>query len=56
MIAHSEQQAAANAQHVAEVRLVCAWCQKVLQNATPDAKTSHGICEDCAWKLEGRIA
>ncbi len=39
--------AAANAQHLEELRLVCAWCSKVLHIGPPHAKTSHGMCTDC---------
>lgn len=43
------------------VKLICAWCKKVLREAAPGherERPSHGICEECAarerasWPLE----
>lgn len=33
-------------------REVCAWCQAVLVEGTPDAPVSHGICPECLKKAE----
>ncbi|HUJ44081.1 MAG TPA: PAS domain-containing protein [Opitutaceae bacterium] len=36
------------------MKVVCAWCQKVLQDdAAPDADVSHGICLECRKKVMG---
>lgn len=32
---------------VPHLRLVCSWCQKVLEQGTPGAEVSHGMCADC---------
>lgn len=29
---------------VEALRVVCAWCKKVLHEGAPGAKTSHGMC------------
>ena len=29
------------------LRVVCAWCHKVMQPGVPEAPTSHGICPQC---------
>jgi len=28
-------------------RVVCAWCEKVMEEGAPGALISHGICQDC---------
>jgi hypothetical protein len=28
-------------------RVLCAWCPAVLEEGTPGAPESHGICDDC---------
>jgi hypothetical protein len=38
---------------VEALRVVCAWCKKVLHEGAPGAATSHGICTACAPKLSG---
>ena len=44
--------AAANARAqfpvVLPLRVVCSWCQKVLQEGAPNAMTSHSICAECS--------
>ena len=30
------------------LRRVCAWCQRVLAEGSPGARTTHGICNECA--------
>lgn len=32
---------------VLPLRVVCSWCQKVLQEGAPEAKTSHTCCPEC---------
>ena len=34
-------------------RLVCAWCQIVLQDDYPTELDSHGICEPCYERVIG---
>lgn len=29
------------------VRVTCAWCNTILQEGSPGARVSHGICESC---------
>jgi hypothetical protein len=29
------------------LRIVCAWCSKVLQEGSPGAPTSHALCLTC---------
>jgi hypothetical protein len=36
-------------------RIVCAWCGKVEQDGSPNAPTSHTICESCAVMLLATI-
>lgn len=36
-------------------RVVCAWCDLVLREGSPDAKTSHGICSACASVLHAEM-
>ena len=36
---------------VVPLRVVCAWCQKVLQEGAPEALVSHSICPDCLATL-----
>lgn len=38
-------------EHPARLRRVCAWCQAVLDQGTPGAETTHGICADCEEKF-----
>lgn len=39
------------------MKLVCAWCQKLLVDDTSgDTRISHGICEDCLRKALGDTA
>jgi hypothetical protein len=33
-------------------RVVCAWCQVVLQEGEPGSTVSHGICPSCLAKEE----
>ena len=33
------------------LRVICAWCSKVLTEGDENAPVSHGICEECAEKL-----
>lgn len=33
-------------------RVVCAWCQVVIEEGPPGAKTSHGMCDDCFEKAD----
>ena len=33
-----------------EVKLVCAWCNKVLKEG-PEDNISHGICQECRDKM-----
>lgn len=35
---------------VLPLRVVCSWCEKVLQEGAPNARTSHSICPDCNFK------
>ncbi|MDD2764214.1 MAG: hypothetical protein PHE83_09610 [Opitutaceae bacterium] len=36
------------------MKVACAWCQKLLvEDASGDAKISHGICEDCLRRMVG---
>lgn len=32
---------------VLPLRVVCSWCQKVIQEGAPEAKTSHTCCPEC---------
>jgi hypothetical protein len=32
------------------MKIVCAWCQRVMQ-AGSDSEVSHGICEECEAKF-----
>jgi hypothetical protein len=41
---------------VTVLRLVCAYCQRVLVEGTPGAHTSHGICPPCVEKLFEDVA
>ena len=34
------------------LRVVCAWCQRVLSEGTPGAATTHGMCPVCVVKFE----
>ena len=34
------------------LRKVCSWCGLILQEGTPGALISHGICTACAAKAE----
>ena len=36
------------------IKTVCAWCKKVIRDGDTDedGHVSHGICEECAEKLE----
>ena len=34
-----------------QLRRVCAWCQAVLNEGSPGAEVTHGICEPCADRL-----
>ena len=37
-------------------RRICAWCGIVLDEGDgPDDRVSHGICEECAKKIEEMI-
>lgn len=29
------------------LRVVCSWCETVLQDGAPNARTSHSICPAC---------
>lgn len=33
------------------LRVICAWCKKLLQEGAPNAATSHSICPDCLVTL-----
>ena len=33
-----------------DVKLVCAWCDKVLKEG-PEDNVSHGICQECRDKM-----
>lgn len=33
-------------------RVVCSWCEKVMQEGAPEAMTSHSICEACDEKMK----
>jgi len=41
---------------VTVLRLVCAWCQRVLVDGTPGAPTSHSICAPCIDRLFKDVA
>ena len=30
-----------------DFKVVCAWCNKVMEIGEPGAEVSHGICKDC---------
>jgi hypothetical protein len=34
---------------------VCAWCQKNMGEKEGDGGVTHGICEDCAAKMEKEL-
>lgn len=36
---------------ISPLRVVCAWCKKLLQEGAPNAATSHSICPDCLVTL-----
>jgi hypothetical protein len=36
---------------VTVLRVVCAWCRRVLCEGTPGAATSHACCPRCAEQL-----
>jgi len=38
------------------LRVVCAWCQDVLQEGTPGAATSHACCPRCQTQLLKGVA
>jgi hypothetical protein len=38
------------------LRVVCAWCRRVLVEGDPGAKTSHGLCPTCAKRFEQDVA
>lgn len=48
-------QAESNAAHLAELHTICAWCQAVLTEGRPGALTSHGICAECARRVQARV-
>ena len=35
------------------LRRVCAWCDGVLEEGTPDGPVTHGICGDCFFREMG---
>lgn len=38
------------------LRVVCAWCLRVLCEGTPGAATSHGMCPSCRGRFVGDVA
>jgi len=34
------------------LRIVCGWCQRVLQAGSPAAPISHGMCPACSERFE----
>lgn len=36
--------------------LICAWCDRVLLAGDPSKPVSHGICPECAERLEQETA
>lgn len=39
----------------ARFRVVCAWCEDVLEEGDPGADISHGICGPCERGLEAEV-
>lgn len=37
------------------LRVICSWCQLLLREGSPDAKTSHGCCPSCVAKLNAEL-
>ena len=35
-----------------KLRIVCAWCKRVMQIGDYGAPTSHGICDHCSKRIE----
>jgi hypothetical protein len=38
-----------------DLRLVCAWCAKVLRAGKPGAGITHGICPSCLQQADGAV-
>lgn len=38
------------------LRVVCAWCRRVLEEGTPGAPTSHGCCPRCQKRMLENVA
>jgi hypothetical protein len=38
------------------LRTVCAWCLVILDTGDAPTPVSHGLCDECAEKLEASIA
>ena len=38
-------------QRIRDVKLVCAWCQRVIRNGAEET-VSHGICQACEERVE----
>lgn len=37
------------------MKVICAWCKKVIGNKKGTYKVSHGMCPECAKKWEAEI-
>jgi ribosomal protein S27E len=37
------------------LKLVCAWCTRVLREGTPGAHTSHGMCPGCSARFDQEV-
>jgi hypothetical protein len=37
------------------MRVVCAWCDKLLKAGKPGDKISHGMCEECYTRNKAAI-
>jgi hypothetical protein len=35
---------------------VCAWCQRVIEQGTPGARTTHVLCPACVEKMLHEVA
>ena len=38
-----------------QLKLICAWCGKVIREGDENSPPSHGICESCKYKELKRV-